>query len=395
MPTVLNGRDFAPYTVRNGAVVASRNGKGLGAIHNGMADRELVWNGHGFPPPPVGAVLYLPGYPGQGAVTRDYHTDATIAAATLQQFVEGEKTTSQTDYTAMGNPITVVDTLSAYRITFQMQGVVSSGDTTYARIYKNGVGFGSIQTEVTGNYVSKSQDFATTLVPGDVLEIWGRVTTGTSELFLKILRLCYDPVANNGTISGATWTPLPSSLWVENFDGIDDFVDCGSALSLTSQAVGTWMMWIYPRDFAKGVGIALTEQSTDNNLIQVTVTNSTINRMLFQHYTVGHGNNVILGHTELSANTWVHLAITANGTTWNLNVNGIAQTITILAGSNNGKWINDLDAGTKILTLGKRQRLSDTLWLDGQLGLVVCSEAILTDSQIALWYQQTRSLFGV
>jgi len=28
---------------------------------------------------------------------------------------------------------------------------------------------------------------------------------------------------NNGTITGATWTQLPSGIWVLSFDGVDDY----------------------------------------------------------------------------------------------------------------------------------------------------------------------------
>jgi len=37
---------------------------------------------------------------------------------------------------------------------------------------------------------------------------------------------------NHGTITGATWVRLPSGLWVLNFDGTDDYVNCGNAASL-------------------------------------------------------------------------------------------------------------------------------------------------------------------
>jgi len=30
---------------------------------------------------------------------------------------------------------------------------------------------------------------------------------------------------NNGTITGATWTQLPSGIWVLSFDGVDDYVE--------------------------------------------------------------------------------------------------------------------------------------------------------------------------
>lgn len=45
------------------------------------------------------------------------------------------------------------------------------------------------------------------------------------------------PYGNAGTITGATWTRLPSGLWVLSFDGNDDYVDFGSHPSLLSDVL--------------------------------------------------------------------------------------------------------------------------------------------------------------
>lgn len=50
---------------------------------------------------------------------------------------------------------------------------------------------------------------------------------------------------NVGTIVGAAWQRLPSGLWCLNFDGNDDYVDCGNAASLTNiSGQLTFMAWI-------------------------------------------------------------------------------------------------------------------------------------------------------
>ncbi len=54
--------------------------------------------------------------------------------------------------------------------------------------------------------------------------------------------------ANHGTISGATWTRLPSGLWVLSFNGTTDKVDWGadSSLGLVTGGAITLMVWIKP-----------------------------------------------------------------------------------------------------------------------------------------------------
>jgi len=51
---------------------------------------------------------------------------------------------------------------------------------------------------------------------------------------------------NNGAITGATWTQLPSGIWVLSFDGVDDYVDCGNDESLQITGALTLASWVKP-----------------------------------------------------------------------------------------------------------------------------------------------------
>ena len=51
------------------------------------------------------------------------------------------------------------------------------------------------------------------------------------------------PYGSVGTITGASWTRLPSGLWVLDFDGTDDYVNCGSdpSLDLANLTIIAWI----------------------------------------------------------------------------------------------------------------------------------------------------------
>ena len=57
---------------------------------------------------------------------------------------------------------------------------------------------------------------------------------------------------NNGTITGATWERLPSGLWVQYFDGTDDYVNCGAVIALGEC---TFKFWFKSGHSAGNVGI--------------------------------------------------------------------------------------------------------------------------------------------
>jgi len=49
---------------------------------------------------------------------------------------------------------------------------------------------------------------------------------------------------NHGTITGATWARTSSGLWYLNFDGTDDYINCGSDSSLRITGAITLMAWV-------------------------------------------------------------------------------------------------------------------------------------------------------
>ncbi|MFC2001798.1 LamG domain-containing protein [Chloroflexota bacterium] len=56
------------------------------------------------------------------------------------------------------------------------------------------------------------------------------------------------PYGNHGAITGATWTRLPSGLWVLAYDGNDDKVDTGTSFQSTFRDSFSIEFWIRPAD---------------------------------------------------------------------------------------------------------------------------------------------------
>lgn len=76
--------------------------------------------------------------------------------------------------------------------------------------------------------------------------------------------LDYSGYANHGTISGATWTRLPSGLWTLSFDG-DDYVDCGNGTSLQITGKVTILIWLkLPSGIGGTYGIVMKHNDGSN-----------------------------------------------------------------------------------------------------------------------------------
>ena len=92
------------------------------------------------------------------------------------------------------------------------------------------------------------------------------------------------PYGNHGTIYGATWVRLPSGLWCLSYDGVDDYVDCGSGNGLkliSSLSLTAWIKkaspWngshahyhqIISKDsiYDNGYGLTVYERSVDTSV---------------------------------------------------------------------------------------------------------------------------------
>ena len=172
-----------------------------------------------------------------------------------------------------------------------------------------------------------------------------------------------DPTGNTDT-SGTlcAWVTFDDTLAANNFNiifsaGGDD----------TDQATN-FGQFSFGRRFAAGI---------DNKLEILTRVDgsATVNR--------------VRGGTTLSAGTYF-LAITSNGTTWNLYVNGVAETLTTVAGSNTGDWFGDIGTvGTRHYSVGNswRDGAWGTGWLNGKIDEVYFySSLILTQAQLTSLY---------
>lgn len=104
-----------------------------------------------------------------------------------------ERTTNSTTYVKLKE--IQIGYNGFYRTKFDLKKGTSTG---YGRIYKNGVAYGTEQTDLTGSYATKSEDLA--FVAGDTIELWAR-TGGSGDVYVQNFRIYGDPVSNNSVIT--------------------------------------------------------------------------------------------------------------------------------------------------------------------------------------------------
>jgi len=152
---------------------------------------------------------------------------------------------------------------------------------------------------------------------------------------------------NNGTLEN-----MEENDWVDgrvgqalDFDGNNDYVEIYDG-RISDATEGTISAWVYIYGLADGAKMV-----TYGGGNVADPGNFTFDIRLDTNYYFGilqksdSGNwSGIRGNTQLSINTWYHVALTSNGTSWSIYVNGQRENLSSLpvdVDGNNGDWFGD------------------------------------------------------
>ncbi len=186
----------------------------------------------------------------------------------------------------------------------------------------------------------------------------------------------------HGAITGATWSRLPSGLWCLDYDGSDDYVNCGSRASLNFTTGLTMEVWIKPDGLQNSSASPLYRyqswglrmSNTNNIWLIIWLTDTS--------YTSGVLN--------VSADAWHHVVGTYDKSTGDaiVYVDGAGGT----AGATSR---NDIKAdGGQNLLVGSNN-LEANRYFNGLINLARIYNRALSALEIQNHFDQEKHLFGV
>lgn len=156
---------------------------------------------------------------------------------------------------------------------------------------------------------------------------------------------------------------------------------------------GTIFAWIYV-DEMDGEFTIFSKGSTASNDYQLAFYVKAFtddNTIAVQQKSGTTGYDNLHGTTQMSAGTWNSVAITSDGTSYAMYINGTAETLTTASGTNSGDWFGDTTSTTHI-TIGTWLRSSAVDLFDGKImqlayfgsdGTGDGTNGVLTAAQIA------------
>ena len=174
---------------------------------------------------------------------------------------------------------------------------------------------------------------------------------------------------NNGTISGATRTTTGKFGSALTFDGVNDMVTVPDSASLDLTNRATLEAWVNPSALGSAWRTALLKEQT-GQLVYALYANNDVSRPSGHLYT--SGDLFASGTAPLALNAWAHMAMTWDGTTQRLFING-AQ-----VGSQpvSGTLVNSAGA----LRFGGNSVWSE--WFSGQLDEIRIYDRALTQTEL-------------
>jgi len=168
--------------------------------------------------------------------------------------------------------------------------------------------------------------------------------------------------------------------WGASFDGSDDYLTTSPVTPNAQQ--GTISGWIkVPSSHSGHMPVVTWSILSASNTYQdrLTVRNGQIR---YYHQDSTAGVDIVQGATTgLFDNTWHHVAVVCNGSSYALYLDGSAETVSVVSNSNSGKWIGDITGTHEVTEIGASRRSSAAGGSDYGNGLL--DEVAVWDSALS------------
>ena len=159
---------------------------------------------------------------------------------------------------------------------------------------------------------------------------------------------------NNGTLKPTYPSNCPTLAPGQNnkfglaakFDGVDDYIDCGNANSLTLLSSFTLEAWIKPSSTTQRTIIAKGTSTGTNYALDLRGTNNKY-VAFFVYDTSGNHPGLIPSNLAVENGVWSHIAAVYNGSFFQVFVNNI--------GSDIASWSGSIKTSTYNLKIGTRE----------------------------------------
>ncbi len=185
---------------------------------------------------------------------------------------------------------------------------------------------------------------------------------------------------NDGTVYGASWTTEGQIDGALDFDGIDDYVDCGDNEDFDSPSTTnalTISAWVYPETVSGRQGI-ISKWLANERAYLLELYDDEVEFAL--GYNNGSSYKVLYASASLQTERWYHLAGIYDGSSMAIYVNGVPV--------NETEWSTAPSSTSANFHIGDLQYTSARRYFEGKIDDVRMYDRALTDEEIQRLYQE-------
>lgn len=220
-----------------------------------------------------------------------------------------------------------------YGVSFSAVNVTAGGATSFAE--GGAVTLSSTSTGTAYQWLKNN-----VVIPGANTNTYIATTAG--DYRLAVTNSCID---TSSAITVTTTIPAPPATALK-FDGVNDYIDCGSSIS--APAIKTLECWVKFGSFT-GAQEIISKSRTDYGIELLVYSNSLA---FFCMNSVSNVSHIDYPTSNLTTDKWYHIAATWNGTdrtTMRLYVNGVSVGTRVDAGNVGATGVADPGAGRKLM----------------------------------------------
>lgn len=191
---------------------------------------------------------------------------------------------------------------------------------------------------------------------------------------------------NSPALNQVSLIPSDTSGKSVLFNGTNQYVNIAFDSQLTSANSGTLVLSFKPETDATTSLLYYSGNTAGEYRFAVYARSSNKFAIYFRDST---GESTVETDIAWSAGTVYHLVFFSNGTGWGVYVNGTQATLSVITGSNDGRWLGDLPSPTGIFIGAQSVISSISGYADGYIDDVILFNTLLTPSEITTLYEKT------
>ena len=183
-----------------------------------------------------------------------------------------------------------------------------------------------------------------------------------------------------------------------SFDGVDDLLRYAGTLGSPTSGHILVVCQINTLPAIAGGNamiISSADESTNTRQAEVVLSRPVSDTLLMWLQRDNDTGDLLRGNTVLTTGTDYVLEALSSGTSTNLRVNGVAQTITVVGGVNNGDWTGDT-TGRDSTIVGARKNNIETAWFAGDIAEVIwINDATISAGERTNFNAYILDLYGI